>query len=109
MCIQNTNIMGENMENKKSKFRIKEKMLVFVNNDWHRSYVASINRMIKSDGTIIYSAKCKMKDFSIVSAAKNKTQLSMRMDELATVIEEYTSPKLPFGVSLIADIICCVN
>lgn len=109
MCIQNTNTMGENMENKKSKFRIKEKMLVFVNNDWHRSYVASINRIDTSDGSITYSAKCKMKDSSIVSTAINKTQLSMRMDELATIIEEYTSPKLPYGVTLVADIVCCLN
>ena len=101
--------MGENMENKKSKFRIKERMLVFVNNDWHRSYVANINRINTSDGSIMYSAKCRMKDSSIISTAKDKTQLSMRMDELATIIEEYTSPKLPYGIPLVADIICCLN
>ena len=101
--------MGENMKNNKSKFRIKEKMLVFVNNDWHRHYVASIHTINASDGTKKYSAKCELKDSSIVGTAKNKIQLSMYMDELATIIEEYTSPKLPYGAPLVMDLICCLN
>jgi len=101
--------MGENMENNKSKFRIREKMLVFVNNDWHRTYVASIHTINQSDGTKMYSAKCKMKDSYIVGTAKNKIRLSMCMDDLATIIEEYTSPKLPYGIPLVMDIICCQN
>jgi hypothetical protein len=97
------------MENSRQNSRLRDKMLVFVNNDWHRSYVASINTISMPDGTKMYSAKCKMKDSSIVGTAENKLRLSMCMDDLATIIEEYTSPNLPFGIPLVADIICCLN
>jgi len=101
--------MGENRENKNPKFRIREQMLVIVNKDWHRTYVASIHTIKGHDGRKKYSAKCKLKESSIVGIAYDKDQLSRCMDELATIIEEYTSRKLPFGIPLVLDIIFGLN
>lgn len=101
--------MGSDMENNKPNSELRDKMLVFVNNDWHRTYVASIHTINLPDGTKLFSAKCKMRDFSIVGTAKNKLRLSMYMDDLATIIEEYTSPKLPYGIPMVLDTICCLN
>ena len=101
--------MSGNMEYKKPKFRMREQILVIVNKDWHRTYVASIQTINVPDGTKRYSAKCKLKESSIVGIANDKDQLSRCMDELATIIEEYTSRKLPFGIPLVMDIICCLN
>ena len=97
------------MENKKPDFRIKEKMLVVVNHDWDRTYIASIHPRREQDGRKKYAATCEMNGYSIISVAENKPRLSMGMDELATIIEEYTSTKLPYGIPLVMDIICCLN
>ena len=34
--------MSENKDNKKSKFELAEQMMVIVNKDWSRTYIASI-------------------------------------------------------------------
>ncbi len=101
--------MAENMENKKPRHRINDRMLVIVNNDWTRNYSASIHSINRPDGKKEYSAKCKLKDCIALCKATDKNELSRRMDQLATVIEEYTSRKLPYGIPLVMDIICGLN
>ncbi len=101
--------MGENRENKNPNFKFRDKMLVIVNKDWHRIYVASIHTIKGHDERKKYSAKCKLKESSIMCNANDKDQLSRCMDELATIIEEYTSRNLPFGIPLVLDIIFGLN
>lgn len=101
--------MGEDMLNRNPKFGIRERMLVIVNNDWHRTYVASVKSIKEVDGKTTYSATCKMKESTIVGIAKSKTEMSPCMDELATIIEEYTSRKLSTGVTLSKEIHCAIN
>lgn len=83
--------MSENKQNKKSKFELNEQMLVIVNKDWSRTYVASIKLINAREGLRKYFAKCEMKNSSIVCTARDKNQLSTYMDELATIIEDCVS------------------
>ncbi|MBN2524314.1 MAG: hypothetical protein JXB24_13665 [Bacteroidales bacterium] len=94
--------MCDNMENKKRRSGLKEQMLVIVNMDWNRAYVASINALRKHNDKIQYSAKCKLTDSFIVGIARNKKQLSKCMNDMATLVEEYMPGKLPADTYLIA-------
>lgn len=102
--------MGEYKGNKNQRYHFKERMMVVVNRDWSRTYVASINTFYEPDGAKTFSAKCRLKDVAIVSDKKSDLEeLSINMNELATIIEEYTSRKLPYGERLVKDIICGFN
>lgn len=96
-CKQNTATMGENRENKRSKFELTEQMLVIVDKDWSRTYVATIQTIEANEGTLKYAAKCTLKNASIVGIASDKNQLSTNMDELATIVEDrfYSEETLP--------------
>lgn len=101
--------MGNNMENKRHRSGLKEQMLVIVNQDWTRAYVASIDTMKTDDLRIHYTAKCKLENAVIVSTAKNKDKLSQCMNELATLSEDYILGESPAGTFLIAGINWCPN
>lgn len=101
--------MGERKENKKSKFGISEKMLVIVNKDWSRTYVATIQAINAEEGSQKFSAKCDMKNSSIIGSATNKNQLSNNMDEMATIIEDCILDDTPARTPKIAGISYCLN
>jgi hypothetical protein len=101
--------MSENRENKKSKFEITEHMLVIVNKDWNRTYVATIQILNSDEGIRNYSAKCELKNSSIVGMAGDKNQLSTNMDEMATIIEDCISGETPGETPVIAGTNCCLN
>lgn len=101
--------MGENMENNRPRYGVSERILVIVNKDWFRTYMAFVSIFKDADGRKKYTATCKLKDSTIVGIADSNDEMSDRMDELATIIEEYTSPKLPTGVKLSKDLHCALN
>ena len=101
--------MSEHSDNKRSKFEITEQMLVIVNKDWTRTYVASIQILDTDQYNRKYSAKCKLKNTEIVSLARNKSQLSNNMDEMATIIEDCISGEIPAGTPTIAGLNYCLN
>ena len=80
--------MGEKKDNKRSKLGLSEKILVIVNKDWSRTYVATIQAINAEKGPEKYAAKCDMKHSSIIGSASNKNQLSTNMDEMATIVED---------------------
>lgn len=94
--------MDKNRNDKESKSRIQEKMLVIVNRDWSRTYAATVNTFSSEGGDDSYSARCDMKNTSIISAAENKFRLSENMDELATIIEDRMSRETPKGTTEVA-------
>ena len=97
------------MNNKKWKFEVTEQMLVIVNRDWSRTYVASIHTQLSHDGDKIYSAKCDLRNSSIVCFASDKNQLSNKMDELATLIEDRISLQVPENNPVIGGSQCSMN
>lgn len=101
--------MRENKFNKKSKFELAEQMMVIVNRDWSRTYIASIKITATDKGTRKFSGKCDLRNNSIISAADNKSQLSTCMDEMATLIEDRISKTLPDDTPIIAGTVCCLN
>ncbi len=109
MCISNVEIMSENKFNRKSKFELAEQMMVIVNRDWSRTYVASVQITNSREGFRTFSAKCDLKNSSIVSTASNKSQLSTYMDEMATLIEDRISKEIPAETPVIAGTNCCLN
>jgi hypothetical protein len=96
-------------QNKKSKFELTEQMLVIVNKDWSRTYVASIRTIEAEEGIKRFSAKCELKYSSIVTIASDKNQLSTNMDEMATIIEDCVSGENPVDTPVIAGTNCCLN
>ena len=101
--------MSEHRDNKRSKFEITEQMLVIVNKDWTRTYVASIQILDADQDIKKYSAKCKLKNSSIVGIARDKNQLSTNMDEMATIIEDCISGEPPAGTPTVAGLSYCLN
>lgn len=101
--------MGEQWKFEHSDFGSRDELLVVVNHDYRRTYRAFMQSIFEADGTIRHTAVCQMKGITIVGVSSRRSRLSDRMNELATVIEEYTSPKLPTGVALGPDLHCAVN
>lgn len=101
--------MSDQKDNRKSKFELTDQMIVIVNRDWSRTYIASVQITKTALGNKKYSAKCDLKNLSIVCSALNKTRLSMQMDEMATIIEDCFSGELPAEIPVIAGTNCCLN
>ena len=76
-------------------------ILVVVNRDWRRTYAATI-KTIKSKGNNEWIGTCQMKKEIIVSTADDKYDLSIKLDELATIIEDRISKEIPAGTPIIA-------
>ena len=101
--------MSENKFNKKSRFELAEQMMVIVNRDWSRTYIASIQITATKDGKKNFSGKCDLRNSSIISTASNKSQLSTYMDEMATLIEDRIPTMIPADIPVISGTTCCLN
>jgi hypothetical protein len=102
--------MGENKENKKSRFKFTESMLVMVNRDFNRSYAAIIRLVDPTKSMRNFTAKCKLRNSTIISSASDKTCLSTNMDELATIVEDrFFSGDTPPGSFKVAGLISIPN
>ena len=101
--------MSENKDNKRSKFELAEQMMVIVNKDWSRTYIAAIQIINTIEGNKKFSGKCDLKNSSIISTACNKNQLSTYMDEMATIVEDFISTENPSETPVIAGTNCCLN
>lgn len=94
--------MKAEKKDKGSEPKSTEKMLVIVDKDWSRTYAATVNTFISKEEGNTYSAKCEIKNASIISAAESKYRLSENMDELATIIEDRLSREIPSGTTRVA-------
>jgi hypothetical protein len=94
--------MSKNMNSKKSRPDLTDVMMVIVNREWWRAYVASIKIVNTEKGIKKYAAKCELKNTAIISSAYDKSQLSTNMDELATISEDRISREIPAGTPVIA-------
>jgi hypothetical protein len=93
--------MSDLNDNNKTGKNLTSGLLVVVNRDWRRTYAASI-RSVESGVSSKWVATCRLKKEIILSTATDKYDLSLKMDELATIIEDRMSKEVPIGTPRIA-------